>query len=149
MDIWIDGRSIFITLAGWWSVFHQSTENLITGSTAEPTRASTAELFSPLVGFSKALARAIKPTYIKNNTSTDVSRASQTHHVPHIGFPHNEPVTRHTRVKHAPTGAAATAEIWAMGCFQINPVALAITMKAYANIAIQAAGTWTYIILTV
>jgi hypothetical protein len=41
--------------------------------------------------------------------STAVSRASQTHQVPHIGWPQTAPVISATAVKAAPTGAAALA----------------------------------------
>ena len=57
-----------------------------------------------------------------------VSRASQAHQVPHMGSPHSEPVTRQTKVKAAPTGAAALAVRSARGCFQIRPTALAMAI---------------------
>jgi hypothetical protein len=37
--------------------------------------------------------------YKKNNIATDVNLASQTHHVPHIGLPHIEPVIKQINVK--------------------------------------------------
>ena len=43
---------------------------------------------------------------MRNSTSTEVSRASHTHQVPHIGLPQSEPVTSATKVKAAPIGAA-------------------------------------------
>ena len=39
--------------------------------------------------------------------ATDVNLASQTHHVPHIGFPHREPVNKQINVNVAPMGAIA------------------------------------------
>ena len=38
---------------------------------------------------------------------TEVSLASQTHHVPHIGLPHKDPVIKHINVNIAPMGATA------------------------------------------
>ena len=35
----------------------------------------------------------------------DVNLASHTHHVPQVGFPHNEPVIIDMKVKIIPTGA--------------------------------------------
>ena len=52
--------------------------------------------------------------------NTDVSLASQTHHVPHIGFPHSDPVTKAKKVKVAPMGAVDLAIENAIGCFQIK-----------------------------
>ena len=56
------------------------------------------------------------PKYIKNKTSSDVSLASQTHHVPHVGFPQIEPVIKVANVKQAPTGAHALAIMSANVC---------------------------------
>ena len=57
-----------------------------------------------------------------------MSRASHTHHVPHIGLPQSEPVVRQISVKPAPNGAAASAMTCAKGYFQINPAADATTI---------------------
>ena len=46
-----------------------------------------------LPGSSIARLSAMSPRYIRNSTKTEVSRASQTHQVPHIGLPQSEPVT--------------------------------------------------------
>ena len=51
---------------------------------------------------------------------TEVNRASQTHQVPHMGFPHREPVMSARNVKPAPIGAVARAARSASGCFQIK-----------------------------
>ena len=51
--------------------------------------------------------------YTINNTATEVNLASQTHHVPHIGLPHKDPLTMQTNVNIAPIGATAV--------FTINP----------------------------
>ena len=56
---------------------------------------------------------------------------------------------RQTAVKPAPTGATALQNSSASGCRQTSPAALASAMLAYTNSAIQAAGTWTYMIRTV
>ena len=65
---------------------------------------------------------------MRNKIATEVNLASQTHHVPHIVFPHSEPVSKHMNVKHAPIGAAALAPINASGCLQISPVAHAMAI---------------------
>ncbi len=49
------------------------------------------------------------------STSTEVSRASHTHHVPHIGLPQSEPVTNASKVNAAPIGSAARTETSASG----------------------------------
>ena len=43
--------------------------------------------------------------------SSEVSRASHTQYAPHMGLPHNEPVTRARNVNEAPIGALAVATI--------------------------------------
>ena len=62
---------------------------------------------------------------MNNKINIDVNLASQTHHVPHIGFPHKEPVTRQIRVKTAPIGATDLAYINATRCPYIRPIRLA------------------------
>ena len=81
------------TEAGWCSVFHQSTENLMIGMLMKPTRVRTAAARAARPGSSSARVSAMMPRYIRNSTKTEVSRASQTHQVPHIGLPQIEPVT--------------------------------------------------------
>ena len=54
------------------------------------------------------------------STSTDVRRASHTHHAPHIGLPQSEPVTRQRKVKPAPRGAAAFCATSASGWRQMS-----------------------------
>ena len=39
---------------------------------------------------------------MNNNINSDVNLASQTHQVPHIGFPQIDPVTKARKVKRAP-----------------------------------------------
>ena len=69
--------------------------------------------------------------------------------MPHIGWPQSEPETRARSVKTAPTGEAASAATSASGWRQISAAAEASPTQAYANMAIQAAGTWMYMIRTV
>ena len=57
--------------------------------------------------------------------SSEVSRASHTQYVPHIGLPHSEPVTRARNVNEAPTGALAIATTSASFIRQIRATALA------------------------
>src|SRR5436309_6903695 len=103
------------TEAGWCSVFHQSTENLIMGTLIAPTSVSTAAARAAWVGSSMVRHSAITPRYIRNKTSTEVSRASHTQYVPHMGRPHSDPVTRHISVNADPIGAAALAATSARG----------------------------------
>ena len=49
--------------------------------------------------------------YKNKRTSSDVSLASQTHHVPHVGLPQIDPVTKVAIVKEAPSGAIALIAI--------------------------------------
>src|SRR3954462_1141437 len=122
--------------AGWGSVFHQSTLNLMIGRLTTPTSARMAPAFAPRSGLSKARTRAMWPRYRKNSTSTEVSRASHTHQAPQVGRPHNEPVARQISVKAAPIGAAACAAISASGCRHTSATALASATNRYADKAI-------------
>ena len=83
-----------------------------------------------------------------NNINIEVSLASQTHHVPHIGLPQIEPVTRVSRANKAPTGAMDLDKISARGCLQIMKKIEQTASKRYENRASQALGTWTYIMRT-
>ena len=83
-----------------------------------------------------------------NNINIEVSLASQTHHVPHIGLPQIEPVTRVSRANKAPTGAMDLDNISARGCLQIMKKIEQTASKRYENSASQALGTWTYIMRT-
>src|SRR6266511_2290554 len=75
---WIAGPPRRSTEAGWCSVFHQSTENLMIGILIAPTSVSTAAARAACVGSSMVRHNASMPRYIRNRTSTEVSRASQT-----------------------------------------------------------------------
>src|SRR5471030_3348403 len=76
-----------------------------------PTSASTAPALSARRGSSIADCSDMKPKYRNSNISSEVRRASHTHHVPHIGLPHSEPVHSATNVIIAPVGARADAAI--------------------------------------
>ena len=58
----------------------------------------------------------IKPTYMKRRINSEVSLASQTHHVPQVGLPQIDPVISVARVKQAPIGAQALIVISARAC---------------------------------
>ena len=80
-----------------------------------------------------AWARWVRPwtlaawTFLTLGIAMDVSRASQTHQVPHIGLPQIAPVTRDTKVNAAPRGAATRAETSAKGCRQTSdPTAFSV-----------------------
>ena len=94
------------TEAGWCSVFHQSTENLMIGMLMKPTSVMMAAARADFAGSSMARVSARMPRYIRNSTKTEVSRASHTHQVPHIGLPQIEPVSSASAVNTAPMGAA-------------------------------------------
>src|SRR5262249_27833266 len=137
------------TEAGWCSVFHQSTENLIMGTLIAPTSVSTAAARAAWVGSSTVRHSAITPRYIRNKTSTEVNRASQTQYVPHIGRPPSEPVTRHISVKADPIGAPAFAATSASGRRQPSVPSAAALINNQPKIPSHAAGTWMNMILTV
>ena len=55
IDISIEGDESLLILAGWWSVFHQSTEYLIIGRLIDPNKTKTDVIFSPTSILSKDL----------------------------------------------------------------------------------------------
>ena len=65
----------------------------------------------------------------KNRIKTDVKRASHTHHVPHVGFPQIDPVTKAISVKLAPIGALHLDNISAKGCLHTRAKTLIIVME--------------------
>ena len=81
--------------------------------------------------------------YIKNNINSEVSLASQTHHVPHIGLPHIDPVTKARNVKSAPTYAADLESISKTLIFQISAIIEQKNNVLYANNESHALGTCT------
>src|SRR3954465_5106753 len=79
------------------------------GTLIAPTRASTADALSARRGSSMAATSARYPKYRNSNISSEVNRASQTHQVPHVGRPQNDPVHNAMNVISAPVGASACA----------------------------------------
>ena len=116
----IVGPSSRNTDAGWCSVFHQSTENLMIGMLMKPTSVMIAAARADFAGSSIARVSARMPRYIRNSTKTEVSRASQTHQVPHIGLPQIEPVASASAVNTAPIGAADFSATSASGWRQTS-----------------------------
>ncbi len=95
------------------------------GRFTTPTSASMAQARPAVACLSSAERSAIMPTYKKNNTSVDVSLASQTHHVPQVGLPQIAPVTSARKVMAAPSGAIAATAISASFIRQIRNTAAA------------------------
>src|SRR6266446_4224342 len=93
------------------------------GTLIKPTSASTAPARSARRGSSIADCSEINPMYRKKRISVDVVRASQTHQVPHVGFPHSEPVTRARNVNIAPVIDSAEAIIDDSRTFNVQPIA--------------------------
>ena len=85
--------------------------------------------------------------YKNNNINSEVSLASQTHHVPHIGLPHKAPVVKAINEKMAPVGAIDWANMNESLDFKARPTMFQKAITRYRNIDIQAAGTWMKIIL--
>ena len=65
----------------------------------------------------------MKPKYRNSRINSEVRRASQTHHVPHVGLPHSAPVHSARKVNIAPVGATAEAIIKDRRVLRINPSA--------------------------
>jgi hypothetical protein len=137
----IEGEESLLMLAGWCRVFHQSTENLIIGRLMDPTITKTAVIFSATLILVKEFFKKIIIKYKNNNIATDVSLASHTHQVPHIGFPQKDPVIRHIKVKVAPIGATADVIIKPKGILKARPIILYNVMIEKVNSASQADGT--------
>ena len=72
---------------------------------------------------------------------TEVNRASQTHQVPHMGFPHSDPVIRHIKVKVAPIGAIDLLIINPKEILKANAKMLYIVIIKKTIKLIHAAGT--------
>ena len=111
------------------------------GTLIEPTMASSAPALSPRVQSSIDVTSAIKPRYKKSRISSDVSRASHTHHVPQVGLPQKAPVHSAMTVNIAPVGAMARANVEAMRALSIQPIAAQNAIARYRIIDIHAAGT--------
>ena len=87
------------------------------------------------------------PRYSRSSINSEVSLASQTHHVPHIGFPHIEPVTSVDNVNTAPMGAQDFAIMYIIFMSQIMYLSDITPMNKNINNESNAEGTCTYIIL--
>src|SRR3546814_14234495 len=98
-----------LTVLPWCKVFHQFTEKCTIGTLMTPMMARKPAARAPWRRSSNAWYRPITPRYRNSSTSSEVSRASQVHHVPHIGLPHTEQVTRVRKVNAAPIGADGIA----------------------------------------
>tara|TARA_B100001113_G_C20659928_1_gene427350 strand:- start:29 stop:271 length:243 start_codon:yes stop_codon:yes gene_type:complete len=78
----------------------------------------------------------------------EVILASQAHHVPHVGFPHIEPVTKAIILKISPDGAKLFDIKKKFLILKIYPTTDKNEIVEKIPSVIHAAGTWTYIILT-
>ena len=78
----------------------------------------------------------------------DVNLASQTHHIPQVGFPQNEPVTIEINEKIQPIGAKLFASSGINLILKIKLKIEAIPINPKQLRAIKDDGTCTYIILT-
>ena len=83
-----------------------------------------------------------------HHINIEVILASQAHQVPHVGFPHIEPVTKAIKLNTNPEGAKLFAIkkniLFLKTITKIERVAINENMPS----EIHADGTWTYIILT-
>ena len=61
IEEWIELSPVSLILAGWWSVFHQSTENLIIGILIKPIIAITLETLFALFSSVINLCEEINP----------------------------------------------------------------------------------------
>ena len=78
----------------------------------------------------------------------DVNLASQTHHVPQVGFPQNEPVIIEINENIHPAGAKLFANIGINLILKIKLQIEAIPINPKQPRAIKDDGTCTYMILT-
>ena len=83
----------------------------------------------------------MNPMYRNSSTSSDVSRASQTHHAPQVGRPQKAPVHSAMKFISAPDGASAVASIADSRALKISPTAAQNAIARYTTIDIHAAGT--------
>ena len=98
----MDGEEVNVILDGWWSVFHQSTENLIIGMFTAPIIETILKIWSVVCCELKEDLRAISPMYWIKSINVEVILASQTQYLPHVGLPHIEPEIRTIAVKIKP-----------------------------------------------
>jgi hypothetical protein len=117
-----------MTVGVWCSEFHHSTEYLTSGTFTTPTTARTALALSALDWSSMPARRPMYPRYRNSNTSSNVSRGSQTQYAPHMGLPQSMPVPSATTVNQAPMGAQAAAAACATFMRQMSATAAATAM---------------------
>ena len=98
------------------------------GKFTKPTKASTAQGRPSFPFSSSAFLSAMIPRYSNNRTKVDVSLASHTHQVPHVGFPQIAPVIRTRNASDAPMGAILFAAQSANLIFHIRKTALEIAI---------------------
>ncbi len=135
------------TLAGWCRVDHMSTENFTIGTFMALNTANKAAALEALAWSSNAFHKHEYPKYKKSRSNIEVSRASHTHQAPHVYLPHTLPVTKHTMVKHPPTGAIAL-DSKKPAFFLISATKLNTATAAYVPNEIHAEGTCKYIMRT-
>ena len=83
-----------------------------------------------------------------HNINIDVILASQAHHVPQVGFPQIEPVTKATKLNINPEGAKLFAIKKNTLFLKRITIIDRVAIKENIPSEIHAEGTWTYIILT-
>src|SRR5947208_6266933 len=97
-------------MMGWgWSVRNRKTLRWMKGTRHSPQIPSTAAYRARSAGSRTAPRTSRYPTYRKKRNRVDVSRASQVHHVPQIGFPQMGPVVSTMVANTVPTSADASA----------------------------------------
>ena len=102
---------LIILVASIFMIYEFTKSRSTAVASIEPTIIKTAVIFSPTSKFENECLKNIIIRYVRKRIKTDVNLASQTHQVPHIGFPHNDPVIRQIKVKTAPIGATAVLTI--------------------------------------
>src|SRR3569833_3384220 len=98
------------------------------GTLITPTIASSPLARAARRGSSIKTNKDKKPKKKNSRISSDVRRASHTHHVPHMGLPHNEPVHNARKVNSAPVGASAEAIIDDSRVLNTSPAPAKIAM---------------------
>src|SRR5215204_5354724 len=111
------------------------------GILTTPTKVSTPLARALVRGSSIALRRPITPRYRNSRSSSEVSLASHTQYVPHMGLPHSMPVTNAAAVNEAPSGAQLAATTSASFIFHTKLITAAPAMTMYTNSDIHADGT--------
>src|SRR3954469_611392 len=109
------------------------------GTFTTPTMERMAQALSARRASSMAPSSAMKPKYRNSRMSSEVRRASHTHHVPQVGLPHSDPVHSAMKVNSAPVGAMAEAIMADSRVLSTSPSAAHSAMTTYRNMDIQAA----------